>query len=234
MGKKLRSREACKILGIHRNTIVKWVDQGRLHPYRVSPTANRKYDEDELRRLLKEDEETETKPGLTAVYCRVSSAEQKTKGDLERQKLRVLEYCAEKHYTVGFVVDEVGSGLNDNRKKLLKLMRDAAEHKFNRLVIEHYDRLTRFNYNFLVEYFKSHGVVVEYVEEVLEESFEADLVKDMLSLITVFSAKLYGQRSKKNRKKSIKERYKKIAESEEFKQAYVGKSIGEVMEIEGM
>lgn len=82
-------------------------------------------------------------------------------------------------------------------------MRDAAEHKFNRLVIEHYDRLTRFNYNFLVEYFKSHGVVVEYVEEVLEESFEADLVKDMLSLITVFSAKLYGQRSKKNRKKNL-------------------------------
>ena len=76
--------------------------------------------------------------------------------------------------------------------------------------------------------------MVEYVEEVLEESFEADLVKDMLSLITVFSAKLYGQRSKKNRKKSIKERYKKIAESEEFKQAYDGKSIGEVMEIEGM
>lgn len=101
------------------------------------------------------------------------------------------------------MVDEVGSGLNDNRKKLLKLMRDAAEHKFNRLVIEHYDRLTRFNYNFLVEYFKSHGVVVEYVEEVLEESFEADLVKDMLSLITVFSAKLYGQRSKKNRKKKL-------------------------------
>ena len=57
MGKKLRSREACKILGIHRNTIVLWVDQGRLHPYRVTPTANRKYDEDELRRLLKEDEE---------------------------------------------------------------------------------------------------------------------------------------------------------------------------------
>lgn len=79
MGKKLRSREACKILGIHRNTIVKWVDQGRLHPYRVTPTANRKYDEDELRRLLKEDEDTEARPELTAVYCRVSSAEQKTK-----------------------------------------------------------------------------------------------------------------------------------------------------------
>lgn len=197
----MRSREAFKILGIHRNTIVKWVVQGRLHPYRVTPSSNRKYDEDELRRLLKEDEESETRAEHTAVYCRVSSAEQKTKGALARQKLRVLEYCVGKHYTVGFVVDEVGNGVNDNRKKHLNLMRDAAEHKFNRLVIEQYDRLTRFNNNFLVEYFKSHCVVVEYVEEGQEESFESELVKDMLSLITVFSAKLYGQRSKKKRKK---------------------------------
>lgn len=92
-------------------------------------------------------------------------------------------------------------------------------------------RMTQHSFSFQCKTIKwvSHAAT-----KILEESFEANLVKDMLSLITVFSAKLYGQRSKKNRKKSIKERYKKIAESEEFKQAYDGKSIGEVMEIEGM
>ena len=113
----------------------------------------------------------------------------------------MLEYCAAKKYAVEYVFEEVGSGLNDNRKKLLHMMRLACEHKFDKVVIEHYDRLTRFNFKLVVEYFRSHGVEVEYVESVLSESFEADLVKDMLSLIAVFSAKLYSKRGKENRKK---------------------------------
>lgn len=120
---------------------------------------------------------------------------------MDRQKLRLLEYCAEKKYQVEYIFEEVGSGLNDNRKKLLRMMRLAAEHQFDKVVIEHYDRLTRFNYNLLVEYFRSHSVDVEYTDTVLSKSFEADLVKDMLSLIAVFSAKLYSQRGKENRKK---------------------------------
>lgn len=81
----------------------------------------------------------------------------------------------------------------------MKLMDLARDHKIGRVVVEHTDRLTRFNYNFLVKYFNSYNVAVEYAEETLSQSFEAELVKDMLSLITVFSAKLYGKRAKDNR-----------------------------------
>ena len=149
---------------------------------------------------------TASKGQRVALYCCVSTSDQKAHGDLDRQKLRLLEYCAEKKYQVEYVFEEVSSGMNDNRKKLLQMMRLATENKFDKVVIEHYDRLTRFNFRLLVEYFHSHGVEVEYIETVLNESFEADLVKDMLSLITVFSAKLYSRRGKENRaKRKMKE-----------------------------
>ena len=205
MGKKVRTKKACEILGCCPDTLRRWTEEGKLNAYRVSEKGNRRWDEDELRAYLGEinpgQTTTASKGNRVAVYCRVSTSDQKSHGDLDRQKLRLLEYCAEKKYAVEYVFEEVGSGLNDNRKKLLQMMRLACEHKFDKVVIEHYDRLTRFNFKLVVEYFRSHGVEVEYVESVLSESFEADLVKDMLSLIAVFSAKLYSKRGKENRKK---------------------------------
>lgn len=205
MGKKVRTKKACEILGCCPDTLRRWTEEGKLTAYRASEKGNRRWDEDELRAYLgeiKPDQTTTASKGnRVAVYCRVSTSDQKSHGDLDRQKLRLLEYCAEKKYAVEYVFEEVGSGLNDNRKKLLQMMRLACEHKFDKVVIEHYDRLTRFNFKLVVEYFRSHGVDVEYVESVLSESFEADLVKDMLSLIAVFSAKLYSKRGKENRKK---------------------------------
>lgn len=205
MGKKVRTKKACEILGCCPDTLRRWTEEGKLTAYRASEKGNRRWDEDELRAYLgeiKPDQTTTASKGnRVAVYCRVSTSDQKSHGDLDRQKLRLLEYCAEKKYAVEYVFEEVGSGLNDNRKKLLQMMRLACEHKFDKVVIEHYDRLTRFNFKLVVEYFRSHGVEVEYVESVLSESFEADLVKDMLSLIAVFSAKLYSKRGKENRKK---------------------------------
>ena len=205
MGKKVRTKKACEILGCCPDTLRRWTEEGKLTAYRASEKGNRRWDEDELRAYLgeiKPDQTTTASKGnRVAVYCRVSTSDQKSHGDLDRQKLRLLEYCAEKKYAVEYIFEEVGSGLNDNRKKLLQMMRLACEHKFDKVVIEHYDRLTRFNFKLVVEYFRSHGVEVEYVESVLSESFEADLVKDMLSLIAVFSAKLYSKRGKENRKK---------------------------------
>jgi len=201
MGKKVSISKASEILGVSKSTLRRWDEEGRLKPIRKEKGGHRRYDTDVLdayQGIAKE--ETSGNLGV-AVYCRVSSADQKSHGDLERQKLRLLEYCATQHYRVDYIMDEVGSGMNDKRKKLRKLMKLAREHKFNKLVIERCDRLTRFNYEFLVEYFESHGVQIEYLDTVLGTSFESDLVKDILSIIMVFSAKLYGKRSKENKLK---------------------------------
>lgn len=204
MGKRIRISKACEILGCCQNTLRKWTGEGKITAHRSDSTGNRTYDEDDLLCFLGKPPVNQPKDSNTtrvAIYCRVSTGDQKQHGDLDRQKLRLLEYCSGKNYVVEYIFEEVGSGLNDNRKELLRMMKLAAEHKFDTVVIEHYDRLTRFNYNLLVEYFKSHSVEVEYTESVLSESFEADLVTDMLSLLAVFSAKLYSQRGRESRKK---------------------------------
>jgi putative resolvase len=140
-----------------------------------------------------------------AVYCRVSSHEQKQKGDLDRQKARLLEYCVKKKYSVEQIFDEVGSGMNDSRSKLHKLLQLVFERKISRVIIEHKDRLSRFNFNIFKVFFESYGVAIEYVEETLPKAFEDELVEDMLSLMASFSAKIYGKRSAENRKKNCRD-----------------------------
>ena len=199
MGKMVSIKKASEILGVSKSTLRRWDDEGKLKPHRTGTRGHRRYDTDELKDYMGIAKAAIANELGVAVYCRVSSADQKSHGDLERQKLRLLEYCASQHYRVDYVMDEVGSGMNDKRKKLRKLMKLAREHKFSKLVIERYDRLTRFNYELLVEYFESHGVKIEFLDNVLGTSFESDLVKDILSIIMVFSAKLYGKRSKENK-----------------------------------
>jgi predicted site-specific integrase-resolvase len=139
------------------------------------------------------------KSATVAVYCRVSSHEQKAKGDLERQKGRVLTHCVAKKYNVAHVLEEVGSGMTDTRAKMLRLFELAVKGEIGRVVVEHKDRLARFNFNIFQKFFESHGVTVEWISTVLPKSYEAELVEDMVSLMASFSAKVYGKRSAENR-----------------------------------
>lgn len=75
------------------------------------------------------------------------------------------------------------------------------------MIVEHKDRLTRFNFNFLAAFFASHNVEVEWTEEVLgNKRYEDELVEDMLTLMSSFSNKIYGKRSAENRKKKKAEK----------------------------
>ncbi len=129
------------------------------------------------------------------IYSRVSSHDQKKKGDLGRQKERLYDYCVKKQLNVIEVFEEVGSGMNDNRPKMKKLFKLITGNKISKVVIEHKDRLTRFNFKVFEMFFNSYGVKIVTVEEILSKSFENELVEDMISLMTSFSAKIYGKRS---------------------------------------
>lgn len=136
-----------------------------------------------------------------ATYARVSSHEQKAKGDLERQNGRVLAYCVKKEYKVVKSYEEVGSGMCDTRPKLRNLFELVKDHQIDKVIVEHKDRLTRFNFQFLEDFLSSHNVKIEWMEDVLGKSYEQELVEDMLTLMSSFSNKIYGKRSAENRKK---------------------------------
>ena len=114
----------------------------------------------------------------------------------------MLEYCANKKYKVGYVLEEVCSGMNSVRPKLNQVFKLVEEHKITRVVVEHSDRLARFFIPVFEEFFRSHNVEIEYAEKVMDEGFEQELVKDMITLMSSFSAKIYGRRSHENRKKN--------------------------------
>jgi predicted site-specific integrase-resolvase len=139
---------------------------------------------------------------LVATYSRVSSQEQKTKGDLGRQNARLQTYCQSKSYTVVAAYEEVGSGMSDTRAKLQHLFKLVQAGAIKKVIVEFKDRLTRFAFNYLSNFFASYGVEIELVEIVLGKSYSEELVADMLTLMASFSAKLYGKRSADRRKQN--------------------------------
>jgi putative resolvase len=199
--KLLTTAETCEMLNVSRWTLKKWENSEELVPIKTKG-GHRRFKLTDINRLIGSNANSEdNNPDIIAVYCRVSSHEQKTKGDLDRQKARVLEHCLKKKYDVEYIFTEVGSGMNDNRGKLKRLFHLVRSHLISRVLIEHKDRLTRFNYSFLEAFFSSHGVVIECLESVLPKSYEAELVEDIVSLMASMSAKIYGRRSASNRKK---------------------------------
>ncbi|MGL4333442.1 MAG: IS607 family transposase [Lactococcus garvieae] len=138
----------------------------------------------------------EKRTDFVAVYARVSSSE--NKGNLKNQSQRVQDFCAAKGWTVNMVVEECASGLNDKRPKLAALLKDR---RVTKIVVEHKDRLTRFGFNYISALWDGEIVVVN---EVVED--EKDLMQDFVSLVTCFTARLYGlRRSKRATEKLIKE-----------------------------
>lgn len=145
------------------------------------------------------------------IYGRVSSGEQKKKGDLDRQVLYIKEKLDLRIYQNITIITDVGSGLNDKRKGLVKLMELAKKGEMTDLAIRYKDRLTRFGFNYLSVFFESYSVKIHILDEKSEDkTLYEELTEDLLSVVTSFSGKLYGIRSGKN--KLLKEKIKGVVE----------------------
>ncbi len=138
-------------------------------------------------------------PDKVCIYARVSSSE--NKDNLKRQSERLKSYSIAKGYQIYKIVEEIGSGVNDQRKQLNKLLKDK---NYRLLIIEHKDRLTRFGFNYIKVLFNEIGKDIEIVNE--SSDSKEDLMQDLISIITNFCARLYGLRkSKRKTEKIIKE-----------------------------
>ncbi|RDD53152.1 MAG: IS607 family transposase [Candidatus Korarchaeota archaeon NZ13-K] len=186
--------EACKRLGIHPNTLRKWDRQGKIRVVRTVG-GRRRVPEDEVERLMGIIKPDASKRAV--VYCRVSSHDQKQKGDLERQKESLLEYAKSKGYEVVSVLEDVASGLNENRESLGRLFDMVEKHEVGVVIVEFKDRLTRFGFRYLERYFASHGVRIEVVNGEEPKDVHQELVEDLMALVSSFAGKLYGMRSRK-------------------------------------
>lgn len=188
--------DAAKELGISTKTLRRWADAGKIR-FERSPSRQRRFFLADIKRITPR-EFNQSDERITINYARVSSHDQKE--DLVRQ-VQVLETFSTVNGWRFESIQDLGSGLNYNKKGLQKLLKRIIQGDVARLVITHKDRLLRFGSELvfaMCEEFETEVVIINKSTE--EISFEQELVTDMLELITVFSARLYGARSKKNKK----------------------------------
>ena len=183
MIKKYKISEFAKLNKVKYRTIWNRIKEGKLQTERTS--TNRVI-------VLQDD----AKEFNVAVYARVSSSE--NKDNLERQKDRLINYCNAKGYKVSKIVTEVGSGLNDGRKKLEQILLDRT---INLIVVEHSDRLARFGLNYIQKLLAMDERKIEIINPQLNE--RDDLMQDFVSIVTSFCSRLYGQRRNKRRTEEI-------------------------------
>lgn len=129
------------------------------------------------------------------IYARVSTHKQKECGDLDRQISNISVYAITQNPCNLEIITDVGSGLNDNRKGLNKLILMVQKDEVSRIFINYKDRLTRFGFNYLKQICDFHKTeIVTVSEETQDKAISEELAEDIISIIHSFSGKLYGLR----------------------------------------
>ena len=193
----LHPKEAAEELGVSIRTLIRWDEAGKLRTVRTVGNQRRIPIEEisRLRRLGK---------GLAGaercvLYARVSSVRQEQDGNLSLQTERLKEAASERGYQVVQVITEQASSLNERRKGMKRLLALVGQRAVEVVLIEYPDRLVRFGFGYLEEAFRWKQVRLEVVEPPKAQRPTEELVADLLSMVTVFSGRLYGSRAKKIR-----------------------------------
>ena len=132
---------------------------------------------------------------VDVVYARVSTHKENERGDLDRQIEVVSSFAATKNPVNLEVLKEVGSGLNDNRAVLRKLLQRILRNEIGRIFVNYKDRLTRFGFRYIEEVCKAMGTEIIVVSnETQVKTVQEELAEDLCAIIHSFSGKLYGMR----------------------------------------
>ncbi|WP_443744389.1 IS607 family transposase [Sutterella sp.] len=170
--------------GVSTSTIRRWAARGLICIAHRTMGGHRRF-------ILDEDDEEDPGKRKVVGYARVSSHDQKS--DLGRQVERLRDAGCEE------VITDIGSGLNCRKPGLRALMRRLLERRVSELVLVHEDRLLRFG-TALVRFICGRvKTVVRILEERQDVSFEEELARDVVTLMTVFCARLYGRRSRRRK-----------------------------------
>lgn len=191
----ISTKQVCLLLGISLSTFYRYCKAGILKPAFLTCGGHRRFSLS----LLRQSFNLDNNAVLTICYSRVSSHDQKV--DLVTQEDKLINYAKDNDYQNIVSITDLGSGLNYKKKGLKRLIGLIFSRQVKTLIINHKDRLLRFGSElifYLCDLFKVNVVIVE---DKLEQSFEERLSADVIELMTVFCARLYGKRSHKNKVK---------------------------------
>jgi len=185
-----KPQEFGEMIGVSVKTLQRWDREGILKAYRT-PSDRRYYTHKQYVDYIGDGN---SKHGKTIIYTRVSTTNQKD--DLANQVEFLKQYANSKGIIVDEIFEDIGSGLNYNRKKWNKLIEDCMLGLIKTILVAHKDRFIRFGYEWFERFLKSNGVEIIVVNnEVL--SPQEEMVNDLISIIHVFSCRIYGLRKYK-------------------------------------
>lgn len=191
----MRAKEALEILQVHRVTLNRYVREGKI---RVQPMANSRYeynDEDIFAFVGKKKQVHGTQ---IVSYSRVSTYEQRSQ--LKEQTQRIYESCISRGLSLDSQLEDIGSGMSANRKNFNKLCQMIFRNEVETLVIENKDRLIRFGFDMLQQFFSYFGCKIIVLNDAIEnKSYEQELTDDLISVIHYFTMKPYSHRCKLNK-----------------------------------
>ena len=199
-----KPKDFAELLGVSVKTLQRWDRDGILKANRT-PTDRRYYTYDQY--LQFKGIQTENDIRDTVIYARVSTRNQKD--DLQNQVEFLKQFCNAKGIIINQCVEDFGSGLNYNRKKWNKLLDEVMANKIKTIVISNKDRFIRFGYDWFEKFCEKFNTKIIIVNnETLSPNEE--LVQDIISILHVFSCRLYGFRKYKNQIKEDEEIAKEL------------------------
>ena len=199
-----KPKDFAELLGVSVKTLQRWDRDGILKANRT-PTDRRYYTYDQY--LQFKGIQTENDIRDTVIYARVSTRNQKD--DLQNQVEFLKQFCNAKGIIVNQCVEDFGSGLNYNRKRWNRLLDEVMANKIKAIVISNKDRFIRFGYDWFEKFCEKFNTKIIIVNnETLSPNEE--LVQDIISILHVFSCRLYGLRKYKNQIKEDEEIAKEL------------------------
>ena len=188
-----KPKDFAELLNVSVKTLQRW-DRDKILVAKRTPTDRRYYTYDQYLEFKGVSNDSNTKKKI--IYTRVSTNNQKD--DLKNQVKFLLDFANAKGIIIDEVIEDIGSGLNYNRKKWNKLIEHCMENKIDSIMVTHKDRFIRFGYEWFERFLGKYDVKIIVVNnETLSPNEE--LVQDIISILHVFSCKIYGMRKYKKK-----------------------------------
>lgn len=202
MGKLITPKEASKIASVSTHTLRNWANSGKIKHTRLETNGDRRYYLEEILKISGQETSTIKK---IVYYARSSDG---NKNSITNQINTIKEY--NNNQEADYIIKDTGSGLNENRRGLQRLLTLSDKNEITDVYITHKDRLTRFGYSYLERYLIKNNVKIHVIKDNKYKTPQEELIQDFMSLIASFSGKFYKIRSKENQELLLKNAQKEL------------------------
>lgn len=191
----MKADKVLKLLKISRGTLFNYAKTGKIKATKL-PSGHYDYDIDSVYELIGKRNKIKR---VNVLYCRASTPKQKK--DLENQKKTLEEFCAKNGLTISNIYEDIGSGINSDRKGLSELILKVINHEVSKVIITYKDRLSRLSFDLFKNLFEEFNCEIVVLNEIDDPKImEKEIFKEIVDMIHCFSMRLSSSRRKEKLK----------------------------------